>query len=51
MGENHTPGDLYALDAANDAFAAFRLRGDGTLAPLPPQASGRPAHAVGLAAR
>jgi hypothetical protein len=31
MGENHTPGDLYALDAANHAVAAFRLRGDGTL--------------------
>ncbi len=42
---------LYALDAANHAIAAFRVRSDGSLDPLPPQASGLPAHAVGLAAR
>ncbi len=42
---------LYALDAANHAIAPFRVRGDGSLDALPPQAGGLPAHAVGLAAR
>ena len=45
MGENHTPGDLYALDDANHAGASVPPARDGTLAPLLPQASGLPAAA------
>ncbi len=42
---------LYALDAGNDAIAAFVVGGDGTPTPMATQASGLPVHAVGLAAR
>ncbi len=42
---------LSALDAGNHAIAAFAVGADGSLAALPAQASGLPAHAVGLAAR